>query len=98
MINKLSAVIAAACFAQAAVAGDAVNAKMDAKVSVAATPAVSAPVQLTDAEMDKVAAGGILLVNHGGGFQFLSAGGQHGASFIKTNPAKGAFICKNICF
>jgi hypothetical protein len=98
IINKLPVVIAAACVAQAAVASDAVNAMMNAKVSVAAAPAVSAPVQLTDAEMDKVAAGGILLVNHGGGFNFLSTGGQNGTAFIRTNPANGALICKNICF
>jgi len=98
-IKILSVVIATVCFAQAAVAGDALNVKYIEESSVAAASAVSAPIQLTDVEMDKVTAGAMLILNSGHGFLInTSNGAQSGASFIRTNPANGAFICKNICF
>jgi hypothetical protein len=106
MIKKLLAVFAAACFAQAAVAtdaGDAVNAKNVAKSSVAAASAAaataSAPVPLTDAEMDKVAAGLIIITNFGRGLLF-NAGrapclfGDCGTVFFRNNPANGATLFK----
>jgi len=93
-MKKLLALMAVACFSQAAIAGDSGTAQNAVKSPATVESAVSAPVQMTDAEMDKIAAGGFtIIVNKGQGFLFLSTGGP---MVIRDNPGNGADVYKNL--
>lgn len=99
-MTRLPVLFALVCFTQAAIAGGEGNAVgVSSATRSVTTPAraVSGPVQLTDAEMDKVVAGGMLIIKPWTDeIIFKSNNGSGGAAFIRDNP-NGLFKCKTLC-